>query len=124
MKTLKLIIPSGILNKQTIAFALGAIILLLLWQILPQLLHHIAPQTGLLDAGIWQLLLFTMISFLLLLSSCIWLFNGLINLWQLTPIHTMVLQVKNLQLWQQFVLYWASFALLFLGSLLSLTAIF
>jgi hypothetical protein len=124
MKTLKMMSPAATWNKQILLVVIILLSVAVSWQILPFMLKSINAEVGLLDHGIWQLLLFAFISFMVMISISILLFSWLLNCLGLPQINTMVLQVKNLQLWQQFVLYWASFALLFFGSLLSLTAIF
>ncbi|TCC94197.1 hypothetical protein EZ428_05305 [Pedobacter frigiditerrae] len=124
MKTLKITSPSGTLNKHILPFVAILLAAAVSWQGLPFLLTSLNTEVGLLDNGIWQLLLFALISFLLLLGISILLFRWLLSWLGLPTINMMVLQFKNLQLWQRFVLYWALFALLFLGGLLSLAAIF
>jgi hypothetical protein len=124
MKTLKITSPTGIWSKQILPFLVLLFAVSSLWQILPSLLAYTNAEVGLVDTGIWQLFLFTLIAFMAMLGISILLLRWMISLLGLPTINTMVLQVKNLQLWQQFVLYWASFALLFLGGLLSLAAIF
>lgn len=124
MKTLSLIYPRVVANRNWLPFSVAVLSLVLFWQMLPLLLQGDDSAAGLVDGGIWQLLLFGIIAFFSLLVITAMLFKWLLALLALPTINTMVSQFKNLQLWQQFVLYWALFALLFLGGLLSLMAIF
>ncbi len=124
MKTLKLKLSRAFEQHTLIHLLFICAGVALLWRSLPQLLTLMNPTVGLVDGGIWQLLLFSLISFLLLLSISILLFKWLLTQLAFPPINIMVLQFKNLTIWQQFVVYWASFALLFLGALLCLVAIF
>ncbi|RYF26685.1 MAG: hypothetical protein EOO42_00935 [Flavobacteriales bacterium] len=124
MKTLKITSPNGALNKYILPFVAILLAVAVLWQGLPFLLSSLNAEVGLLDNGIWQLLLFALISFMIMLTISMLLFRWLLSWLGLPTINMMVLQFKNLQLWQRFVLYWALFALLFLGGLLSLAAIF
>jgi hypothetical protein len=94
------------------------------WKVMPLLLSANYPTVGLVDAGIWQLLLFATICFVALLSLCILLLKFFLATLALPSFPTMVSQLNHLTSWQQLRLYWASFALLFLGALLSLAAIF
>ncbi|RYD92621.1 MAG: hypothetical protein EOP54_20515 [Sphingobacteriales bacterium] len=100
------------------------LILTLAWLTLPYLITSLDRYAGLLDPAVLQLLLLACIAFVCMLGLSALLFKWLFSLIGLPSIQTMVSQFKNLQLWQQFVCYWASFALLLLGALLSLVAIF
>ncbi|RYD96422.1 MAG: hypothetical protein EOP54_13770 [Sphingobacteriales bacterium] len=124
MKTLKINPSVGFTWKPVLVLVIAVTFIMVGWQALPLLLQQLMPEVGLLDNGIWQLLLFAFISYLIMLGICMLLFTWLLKWFGLPQINTMVSQFKALTSWQQFVLYWASFALLFLGSLLSLAAIF
>lgn len=124
MKTLKLETPIARVNDWLLLKFMAVLLLYLLAQFIPNWLQSENNTVGVLDPSIWQLWLFAMFSFVLvtlgiwLLLQWFWLKLGL------PTIHSMVSQFKNLTLWQQFVCYWASFALLFLGALLAQAAIF
>ncbi len=124
MKTLKLTKPIGIPISRYMPMAITALALLVLWQLVPFMLHFGNQQTGILDNSIWQLLLFAAFAFLglLLLSAAV--YRMLIGLLNLPAVHTMVSQFKTLTSWQQISLYWASFALLLLAAVGYLVAVF
>ncbi|NTE05544.1 hypothetical protein G6M26_25695 [Agrobacterium tumefaciens] len=124
MRTLNTIIPNRNQISSILQFISFAAVTLFAWQFLPLFLKNINPTIGLLDEGIWQLLLFSIITFLVLLCCCVFLFGVFWRWLNLPGIGRMVLQFKNLQLWEQFAFYWASFALLFVGSLCCLIAVF
>ncbi|RZJ17276.1 MAG: hypothetical protein EON51_17895 [Acinetobacter sp.] len=124
MTTLNYKIIQGPFSERVFVQVARAIILLLLWFTLPKILALWQPTVGLLDAGIWQLVLLSLLCFLALLSLSWWLLNRYWQILRLPDLHYLVSQFKTLTPWQQSVLYWASFALLFLGGLLSLAAIF
>ncbi|WP_162238716.1 hypothetical protein [Pedobacter sp. Leaf194] len=94
-----------------------------LWFALPILLKMADLTIGLVDGAVWQLLLFSIISFLslLILAGAIaaWLFKLL----GIPLTNKFWLQFKNLSLWQQFAFYWASFALLLLAGIACLASI-
>lgn len=124
MKTLKLLWPSVIGQKIAMHLFFICAATMMVWHALPFLLQFNNPTVGLVDGGLWQLLLFSLISFLMLLGISFLLFKWLLAQLAFPPIHLMILQFNNLTLWQQYVGYWASFALLFAGALLSLAAVF
>ena len=124
MKTLKLLWPSVIGQKIALHLFFVSTLAMIIWHTLPFLLQFNNPTVGLVDGGLWQLLLFSIISFLLLLVVSFLLFRWLLAQLAFPTFKTMVLQFNNLTLWQQYVGYWASFALLFAGALLSLAAVF
>ena len=98
--------------------------LLFFWHGLPFVSQQQAASVGLVDSGLWQLLLFSLMSFVLLFFTSIVLFAWLLSSLGLPQIMIIVSQFKLLTLWQQFVAYGACFALLFAGALLSLVAVF
>ncbi|RYD92569.1 MAG: hypothetical protein EOP54_20610 [Sphingobacteriales bacterium] len=124
MKTLKLILPHLAVHPFLVKSMILAVLLAVGWYILPLILTIVDWQVGLLDPGVWQLLLFSIITFTVMLALCILLFKWCLSASGFPAFQTLVSQFKNLALWQQFVCYWASFALLLLAALLSLLAIF
>ncbi|RZK54557.1 MAG: hypothetical protein EOO87_10140, partial [Pedobacter sp.] len=100
MKTQNLIIPrwkiSPIVGKVVLMLAIAVITLILS----PLLIRALDEYAGLLDAGVWQLLLFTCISFLTMLSLSLLVFNSLISLAGLPTINMMVSQFKMFNSWQ------------------------
>ncbi|GGH03114.1 hypothetical protein GCM10007422_17910 [Pedobacter zeae] len=110
-------------KKQLLEKLMLATILILGWLTLPNILTTIEPTAALLDAGIWQLILLSLLCYVALLQMTWWLLYrfwlalGLLNLTD------MVLQFKQLSSWQQLGFFWASFALLFLAGIACLAAI-
>ncbi|MES2653377.1 MAG: hypothetical protein V4663_16675 [Bacteroidota bacterium] len=79
---------------------------------------------GLLDAGIWQLVVLSTLCFMGLSSLSWWLLQKAWVSLGLPKIEMMVSHFKTLTICQQFAFYWASFALLLLAAVLSLVAVF
>jgi hypothetical protein len=88
------------------------------------LLQEMQPTFGVLESGVWQLLLLGILSFLGLTALAWWLLQRAWASLGLPKIKTMVSQFKTLTICQQFAFYWASFALLLLAGVLSLAAVF
>ncbi|WP_113651734.1 hypothetical protein [Pedobacter namyangjuensis] len=128
MKTIKLWLPKLVVNTSILrtisSMVILALGLIIAWLSMPYLIKSIDQYAGLIDPAVWQLLLLACISFFAMLVLSMLTFNWLIRLAHLPSINTMVSQFKMFNSWQQFVFYWASFALLLLGALLSLVAIF
>lgn len=124
MKTLKLETQIWAVNYWPLVKIIALLLLCLLAQLMPIWLQGEHPSLGVLDQSIWQLWLFAMFSFALAAIGCWLLLQWFWSRIGLPTINSMVSQFKNLTLWQQFVGYWACFALLFAGALLSLAAIF
>jgi len=123
MKTLKLALTALVPKKQMLEKMMLAIILVLGWHTLPKVLRSIEPTAALLDAGIWQLILLALLSYVGLLQLSWWL---LYRFWQslgLLNITDMVSLFKQLTSWQQLSFFWASFALLLLAAIACLAAI-
>jgi hypothetical protein len=83
----------------------------------------IDQTAALVDAGIWQLLLLSLLSFTSITLLSWWLLQQYWLKLGLPPIGLMVLQFKNLVIWQQLVVYWASYALLVLAGVTTLLAV-
>ncbi|WP_343522003.1 hypothetical protein [Pedobacter sp.] len=123
MKTIKMALTALVPKKQLLEKLMLATILILGWLTLPNILTTIEPTAALLDAGIWQLILLSLLCYVALLQMTWWLLYrfwlalGLLNLTD------MVLQFKQLSSWQKLGFFWASFALLFLAGIACLAAI-
>ncbi|MEH3113526.1 hypothetical protein [Pedobacter terrae] len=123
MKTLKLALTALLPKKQILEKLMLAIILVLGWHTFPKVLKTIEPTAALLDAGIWQLILLTLLCYVGLLQLSWWL---LYRFWQNLGLHQltdMVSLFKQLTSWQQLSFFWASFALLLLAAIACLAAI-
>ncbi|WP_161603028.1 hypothetical protein [Pedobacter arcticus] len=98
-------------------------VLLLLWFVIPYLIYPLDPTAALPDVGIWSLILLSIIVFLMLLLLSTYLFKRMIKWLGLPAFDRLVSQFKTLTLWEQYVFYWASFALLLLAAIGCLIAI-
>jgi len=99
------------------------VLLLLLWFTVPPFISLFDPAAGMIDPGIWQLILLSLICFLLIIALCWWLIR---QFWQhlgLPHIKDMVTQFRTLTSWQQQKLYWVSFVLLLFLAAAVLSAI-
>lgn len=122
MTTLYLKSAMPVLKNITLLLSIGIAAYLLI--AIGSKLQELQPTMGVLDAGVWQLIALSMLCFLGLSALAWWLLQRAWVSLGLPGIQTMVSQFKHLTLWQQFALYWASFALLLLAAVLSLVAVF
>ena len=97
--------------------------LLTLWLCVQRLILNSDPTIGPLDPNIWLLLVFSLISFLVLLGMVWWLLGKVWATLGLPALNNMVLQFNTLHLWQQLGFYWASLCLLLLAAVGVLNAI-
>ncbi|MFC5283243.1 hypothetical protein [Pedobacter alpinus] len=96
---------------------------LLFYKSFPLWIYHFDPTAALPDAGIWTLIALSILVYLILLLLSAYLFKLKMKWLGLPTYHTMVSQFNTLTLWQQYVIYWASFALLLLAAIGCLIAI-
>jgi hypothetical protein len=99
------------------------LLLLLLWFAAPYWIYRLDPTAALPDAGIWSLILLSILVFLILLLLSAYLFGHILKWLGLQGINNMVSQFRTLTLCQQYVFYWSSFALLLLTAIGCLIAI-
>ncbi|MBC7418345.1 MAG: hypothetical protein H7325_09340 [Pedobacter sp.] len=95
----------------------------LLYQSVPFWIYQVDPTAALPDAGIWSLVLLAILVFLMLLLLSSYLFRNTLQWLGLPNLNMMVSQFNTLTLWQQYVCYLASFALLLLAAIGCLIAI-
>ncbi|WP_026905533.1 hypothetical protein [Pedobacter glucosidilyticus] len=96
--------------------------LLIFYSAIPFWIYQLDDTAALPDAGIWVMILIALLTFLLFLVFIWNLFNKSWNSLGLPSISNLVLQFKQLTLWQQFVLYLSSFTLLLLTAIACLLA--
>nr|WP_052176901.1 hypothetical protein [Pedobacter glucosidilyticus] len=96
--------------------------LLIFYSAIPLWIYRVDDTAALPDAGIWVMILIALLTFLLFLALIWYLFNKSWNSLGLPSIGNLVLQFKQLTLWQQFVLYLYSFTLLLLTAIACLLA--
>jgi hypothetical protein len=97
--------------------------LLVIWVIGPHVLQYYDPTASSIDQSIWLLVVLAMLCFMLLLSLCWWIFKNVWKVIGLPDLHMMVSQFNLLSPWQQLSFFWASFALVLLAALGSLSAV-
>ena len=98
-------------------------ILMALWLVIPKMIRVYDQTAGIVDAGIWILILLSLISFMLVAALSWWLLNRFWVSLGLPALDTMVSQFNTLALWQQLGFFWLSFALLLLAAVLCLIGI-
>jgi len=91
---------------------------------MPSWIYRFDNTAALPDLGISYLFLLALLFFLLILTLVWKLFNKSWERLGLPDIHYIVGHFKTLDLWQQILLYWLSFALIFLAAIGSLIAIY
>lgn len=91
---------------------------------MPSWIYRFDSTAALPDPGIGYLFLLALLFFLLILALVWKLFNKSWERLGLPDIHYIVGHFKTLNLWQQILLYWLSFALIFLAAIGSLIAIY
>lgn len=123
MKTLNLTLPVRIKIIRVMRFAILIGFFTLIWRIFPLLLLKVDATAGLVDGAIWQLLLFSILAYLILLAISTAVFSAFIKQAGLPSIQFLVTQFKDLNTWQQLGFYWASFALLVLAGIGTLAAV-
>lgn len=98
-------------------------ILFLIWPVAQYVITSTDPTMGSIDPNIWLLLLLSLICFMVITGLCSWLLQQFWTSLGLPVLGTMVLQFKELSVWQQLGFYWASFVCLLLAAVGVLTAI-
>ncbi|WP_158800625.1 hypothetical protein [Pedobacter sp. L105] len=92
------------------------LVLVLIWFLMPFLLHFLDPTAGDIDQSHWFLILLGLITFLILLSICSWLFRHFWEKIGLPEIKTILLKFNYLTPWQQLNFLSVSFFLLLLAA--------
>ena len=98
-------------------------LLALLWVTGTRALESDPMAAAMDDRNLYLLIIMSLICFLGLLSLCWWLLQIAWRSLKLPAINSLVMDFKDLELWQQLGFVWASFALLLLAAVGSLMAI-
>ena len=98
-------------------------VLLLLWWTAPFWLRRVDQTVGLVDSGVWMLVLLAIVAFILLTALSAFLLHSILATLGLPSVVAMVEHFRKLDLWQQMLLYWGSYALLLLAAIGCLMAI-
>lgn len=97
--------------------------LLLIWAFLQRWMIAADPTIGYIDPSIWLLVLLSVIFFFMVTGLCWWLLQRSWVALGLPAIGYMVLQFKQLEVWQQLGFYWLVFASLLFAAVGVLAAI-
>jgi hypothetical protein len=111
-------------GKQFSAMAYRAFGLLLLLSVLLQyFIVSKDPSEGFIGPNIWLMALMALTLFMTIVALCWWLLQKFWMSLGLPGLGNMVLQFRQLTLWQQLGFYWASFGLLLLAGVGALVAV-
>jgi hypothetical protein len=99
------------------------VMLLLTWCFAPRLIQGDNPALGLVDQGMWVLLILALLAFLMICATSWWLIKHFWMLLGLPSLEQMVLQFNRLQAWQQLSFFLASFVSLLLAAMGCVVAI-
>ncbi|RZK80549.1 MAG: hypothetical protein EOO92_07465 [Pedobacter sp.] len=123
MRLLNLLRPAEGMAKKGIEKYVVMLIMAMVWFTAQRLVQFGDNTAAVIDQSIWMLILLSIISFLMVMGISWWLFNRFLFNMGLPAVGHLVLQFKDLQLWQQLGFYYASFALLVLAGVGALSAI-
>lgn len=98
-------------------------ILILIWPIVQYAVTSMDATIGFIDPNIWLLFFLSLICFMVLTGLCWWFLQRFWMSLGLPAIGNMVVQFKELCVWQQLGFYWASFVSLLLAAVGVLGAI-
>jgi len=114
MKTLNFKMPK--FPAKEMELGLVGIMMLFAWFALPKMMHSGDATAGYIDQSIWLLILLSLISFLLTVGLCWWVLQRFWLNIGLPGLNSMVLNFRDLELWQQLGFYFACFAVLLLAA--------
>ncbi len=80
-------------------------------------------SAGFVDQSIWLLVLLSMISVLMVVGMSWWLLNRFLFNMGMPAVGNLVLQFKQMEIWQQLGFYWLSYALLVWAGVGALSAV-
>ncbi|SMD08218.1 hypothetical protein [Pedobacter africanus] len=119
MRTLSLKMPAKSRIEQYLLMVIG----LLLWFTAPKLMQFADETTGVIDQSIWLLVLLAALSFMLMTGLCWWLLQRFWLYMGLPELNVLIMDFKQMELWQQLSFWLASFALLLLAGIGALVAV-
>ena len=123
MKILKLITSHEGLSWKGMEKYLIGVILILSWITVQRVIQSGDVSVGVIDPSIWMLVLLSLICFVAVTGISFWILKRFVVVMGLPTVGNLIVQFKTLELWQQLSFYWASFALLLLAGVGSLSAI-
>jgi len=123
MKILKLMASNEGLSWKGMEKYLVGIILILSWITLQRLLQSGDVSVAIIDPSIWLLVLLSLICFVTVTGISFWMLKRFAVVMGLPTVGNLIVHFNSLEIWQQLGFYWASFALLLLAGVGSLSAI-
>lgn len=88
------------------------IILLLLWALEPPFLERLDDDAANIIQSVWLLVVLSLICFMLVITICWWLLKHFWKEMGMVSTKALVVQFKQLTVWQQIMIYWATYALM------------
>lgn len=110
-------------RKLNMTDSLFAALLLLLWPAMSLLIQDSGPTAGFVDPNILLLIILSLLSFLLFAGLSWFLLQRFWAVSGLPELDVMVLQFKELRLWQQLGFYYLAFVSLLFAGIMCLMAI-
>ncbi|HEX8609182.1 MAG TPA: hypothetical protein VF679_11135 [Pedobacter sp.] len=123
MKILKLMTSNEGFTWRGMEKYLVGIILILSWITVQRVLQSGDVSIAVIDPSIWLLVLLSLICFVTVTGISFWILKRFAVVMGLPTVGNLIVQFNSLELWQQLGFYWASFALLLLAGVGSLSAI-
>jgi hypothetical protein len=123
MKILKLMASNEGLSWKGMEKYLVGIILVLSWITLQRLIQSGDVSVAIIDPSIWLLVLLSLICFVTVTGISFWMLKRFAVVMGLPAVGNLIVHFNSLEIWQQLGFYWASFALLLLAGVGSLSAI-
>ncbi|MEJ7559337.1 MAG: hypothetical protein WKF66_13585 [Pedobacter sp.] len=123
MKILKLITSNEGFSWRGMEKYLVGIIGILSWITLQRVIQSGDVSVAVIDQSIWLLVLLSLICFVAVTGISYWMLKRFAVVMGLPTVGNLIVQFNSLELWQQLGFYWASFALLLLAGVGSLSAI-
>ena len=123
MKIFNLLIPGEMISRRSIEQYLVGITLFLAWFTAQRIMQANDITVGVVDPSIWMLVLMSLICFVTLSGISYWLLKRFAAVMGMPTVGILVGHFNALEIWQQLSFYWASFALLLLAGVGSLSAI-
>ncbi|MGY4383021.1 hypothetical protein ACVWYN_000040 [Pedobacter sp. UYP24] len=123
MKLLKLNRPVERQERKRVEIYLVMGIMALAYYSVQKFVRFGDSTAGMVDQSIWLLILLSMISLLMVVGISGWLLNRFLFNMGMPAVGNLVLQFKQMEIWQQLGFYWLSFALLVLAGVGALSAV-
>lgn len=123
MKTIILYLKNNNLKLYPIQIAHVLCISIISWLAMPYLFAAIKSTAGFVDISILHLLLLAFCCWLSAVLAAYWLFRLLLRQLALPAMLQLIDQFHLLSLWEQYLCYWAGYALLLCSAIATLMAV-